>query len=138
MDSKLKEPWKLDTNGKYTDVVKTIMGLSTASLLLPVFMARNFLVIDSSKPLGEVFTCSIYWAWVLFGISILSGVFFQYLSAKWVRIAWDKEAGLFWNINTKESTIESCMEFSFWVCVLMFVIGLVLTLVYFVSYENGL
>jgi uncharacterized membrane protein len=138
MDSKLKEPWKLDTNGKYVDVVKTILGLSTASLLLPVFMARNFLVIDASKPLTEVFTCSIYWAWFLFGISILAGVFFQYLSAKWVRTAWGKEAGIFWSKSTKESTIERCMEFSLWLCVLMFILGLVLTLVYFISYENGL
>lgn len=120
MDSNLKEPWKLDTNGKYADVVKTLMGLSTASLLLPVFMARNFLAIEASKPLVEIFTCSIYWAWFLFGVSILAGVFFQYLSAKWVRIAWDKEAGIFWSKNTTESTIERCMEFSFWACVLMF------------------
>lgn len=134
----MKESWKLDTNCKYTDVVKTIMGLSAASLLLPVFMARNFLVINATKPLLEVFTCSIYWAWCLFGVSILAGVFFQYLSAKWVRIAWDKEAGIFWSRNTTESTIERCMEFSFWICVLIFILGLVLTLVYFVGYENGL
>lgn len=136
MNRKLKEPWKLDTNGKYTEVMKTIMGLSTASLLLPVFMARNFLVIDTSKPLVEVFTYSIYWAWILFGISILSGVFFQYLSAKWVRIAWDKEAGIFWNKKTKESTIERCMELSFWMCILMFAFGLMLTVVYFISYKQ--
>jgi len=138
MDAKLKEPWKLDTNSKYTDVVKTIMGLSTASLLLPVFMARNFLVIDKSIPLTEVFTCSIYWAWVFFGISILAGIYFQYLSAKWVRVAWGKEAGIFWSKNTNENTIERCMELSFWLCILMFVFGLVLTLIYFVGYENGL
>ncbi len=60
MDNKLKEPWKIDTNAKYSDVVKTIMGLSTASLLLPVFLARNFLVIDATKPLTEIFTCYIY------------------------------------------------------------------------------
>jgi hypothetical protein len=138
MNNQLKEPWKIDTNGKYTDVVKTIMGLATASLLLPVFMAREFLGISSEKPLAEVFSCSIYWAWILLGVSISAGVFFQYLSAKWVRIAWGKEAGIFFSKNTKESTVELWMEISFWSCVLLFGLGLVLTLVYFVSYTNGL
>ena len=134
----MKEPWKLDTNSKYADVVKTIMSLSTASLLLPVFMARQFLSIDTAKPLVEVFSFNIYLAWLLLGVSILAGVFFQYLSAKWVRIAWGKEAGLFWSKNTKETTIECCMEVSFWLCFSMFVLGLILTLEYFVNYKNGL
>ena len=81
MKNQLKEPWKIDTNGKYTDVVKTAVGLATASLLCPVFLAREFLGIDSKQPLSSVFSCSIYWAWSLLGVSILAGVFFQYLSA---------------------------------------------------------
>ena len=136
MDNQLKEPWKLDTNCKYVDVVKTIIGLSTASLLLPVFMVRNFLPIETSKPLTEVFTCSIYWSWSLFGASILAGILFQYLSAKWVRIAWGKEAGIFWSSKTKESTIELFMEISFWVVVFAFLLGIFLTIVYFVNYSK--
>lgn len=138
MKSQPKEPWKIDTNGKYIDVVKTIMGLSTASLLLPVFLAREFLGIESKQPLADVFSCSIYWAWFLLGASLLAGVFFQYLSAKWVRIAWGKEAGIFFSKSTKESTVELLMEISFWFCVLLFGSGLALTLVYFVGFSNGL
>lgn len=138
MKNQLKEPWKINTNDKYTDVVKTIMGLSTASLLLPVFLAREFLGIESKQPLSAVFSCSIYWAWFLLGVSILAGVFFQYLSAKWVRIAWGKEAGIFFSKSTKESTVELWMEISFWSCVLLFGSGLALTLVYFVGFTNGL
>jgi hypothetical protein len=138
MKNQMKEPWKIDTNGKYTDVVKTVMSLATASLLLPVFLAREFLDIDSKQPLSSVFSCSIYWAWFMLGVSILASVFFQYLSAKWVRIAWGKEAGIFFSKNTKESTVELWMEISFWSCVLLFGFGLALTLAYFVGFTNGL
>lgn len=134
MTQEIKEPWKLDTNSKYSEVVKTIMGLSTASLLLPVFMAREFLGVDEKTPLIKVLGCSVYWAWLLLAISILASVFFLYLSAKWVRIAWGKEAGLFWAKSTKESTIEKLMEISLWGSILLFGLGLFLTIYFFVNY----
>ena len=136
--SKPKEPWKLDTNAKYSDVVKTVLPLATASLLLPVFLARELLGIKGEKPLAEVFSCSIYLAWFFLGVSILAGIFFQYLSAKWVRIAWGKKAGIFFSKDTPESRVECWMEISFWCCALLFCFGVALTLVFFVSYAKGL
>jgi len=138
MTEEMKEPWKRDTNSKYSEVVKTIMGLSTASLLLPVFMARDFLGIEAKTPLSKVLGCSVYWAWGLLAISILASIFFLYLSAKWVRIAWGKEAGIFWSKSTSESTVETLMEVSFWVSILLFGAGLFLTILFFVKYANGL
>jgi len=138
MTEEIKEPWKRDTNNKYSEVVKTIMGLSTASLLLPVFMAREFLGIGTKTSLADVLGCSIYWAWSLLALSIFASIFFLYLSAKWIRIAWGKEAGIFWKKNTSESIVEILMEISFWVCILLFGSGLFLTIMFFVNYENGL
>lgn len=138
MTEEIKEPWKLDTNSKYSDVVKTIMGLSTASLLLPVFMARDFLGIDANTPLINVLGCSVYWAWGLLSVSILASVFFLYLSAKWVRIAWGKDAGIFWSKSTNESKVECLMEISFWASVLLFGVGVFLTVYFFVKYAGGL
>lgn len=71
-------------------------------------------------------------------ISILAGVFFLYLSAKWVRIAWGKEAGLFWEKNTSESTIECLMEISLWGSILLFGFGLFLTIYFFTNYSGSL
>jgi hypothetical protein len=136
MPEEIKEPWKLDTNGKYSEVVKTIMGFSTASLLLPVFMTREFLGIETKIPLKKILGCSVYWAWGALAVSILCGVFFLYLSAKWVRIAWGKEAGIFWAKNTKEHTVEILMEFCFWFCILLFGTGLFLTVWFFVNYTK--
>ena len=136
MVEEIKEPWKLDTNSKYSEVVKTIMGFSTDYLLLPVLMAREFLGIETKIPLRNILGCSVYWAWGVLAGSVLSGVFFLYLSAKWVRIAWGKEAGIFWAKNTKESTVERLMEFCFWFCILLFCIGLFLTVWFFVNYTK--
>ncbi|MFX0204220.1 MAG: hypothetical protein ACFFCW_49620 [Candidatus Hodarchaeota archaeon] len=128
-------PWRLDTNERYRDVVKTIMSLSTASLLLPVFFARNFLAIDAHTPLYSVFTRSIYCSWGMFALSIASGLFFQYLSAKWVRLAWNQPAGIFFSPNTKEDTVERCMEISFWITPIAFIVGLTLTIWFFVTFK---
>jgi hypothetical protein len=133
-----REPWKLDTNNKYTEVIKSIFALSTASLLLPVFLARNFLSIDSKVPLIELFSCSIYFAWIAFSISIFSCLFFQYLSAKWIRIAWGKEAGIFCWKNNKESTIELLMEISFAISSIAFCLGIIFTMCFFSTYASGL
>lgn len=132
-----KEPWKIDTNAKYSDVMKSILGLATASLMLPVVMSRNFLAIKSTIPLSEVLSCSIYISWIAFGLSIISCVMFQYLSAKWVRIAWGKPAGIFFCKHTSEKRTESLMEGSFWLAVLSFLLGIFLTIYYFLNYSSA-
>lgn len=134
MPDQMKEPWKADTNGKYSEVVKAIMGLATASLLLPVFMAREFLGIQPNTPLVKVLGGSVYFGWFFLATSILAGVFFLYLSAKWLRLAWGKNAGLFFSNSTSESTIERLMETSFWCCIGFFAIGLGVTIWFFTSY----
>ncbi|WP_147279497.1 hypothetical protein [Plesiomonas shigelloides] len=132
--SKMQEPWKKDTNERYLDMVKSITNLSTASLLLPVFLARNFVNISKETPLLSVFGCSIYAAWILLGLSIISGVFHQYLSAKWLRIAWGKPAGILWSKDTSESTVECCMEWCLWICVTYFMLGIAFTLYFFITF----
>ena len=138
MTQKIQKPWRRDTNSKYSEVVKGVIGLSTASLLLPVFLAREFLGIDAETPLTSVLDCSVYFAWGLLSLSIIAGIFYQYLSAKWLRFAWGKEAGIFGSSSTKESKVELCMEVSFWLCILLFGAGLFFTIYFFASYASGI
>ena len=63
MDRKAEQPWRLDTNERYREVVRLIVGLSSAALLLPVFLAREFLGIAATKPLKEVFSGLVYVSW---------------------------------------------------------------------------
>lgn len=132
-DGSLKYPWRLDTNDRYREAVALVMSLSTASLLLPVFLARDFLAIDEKTALRAVFTSSVYWSWALFSISIVAGIAFHYFSAKWIRQAWGQEAGFFGSRLSDES-VEGVLEWSFWLTVLGFLGGIGLTLTFYWGY----
>lgn len=134
METKPKYPWRLDTNERYREVVRTLMGLATASLLLPVFFAREFLGIEATIPLKRVFGTGVYWSWVLLVLAIFAGVLFHFLSAKWVRLAWGQSAGVF-GIPASENFIENAMEVCFWTTAVAFIVGLVLVIEFFVTYE---
>ncbi len=133
MSAEPKHPWRLDTNDRYRDVVRTVMGLSTASLLLPVFFAREFLGIESKTALKTVFGAGVYWSWGLLSLSILAGIIFLYLSAKWVRLAWDQPVGIL-GISASENCVERTMEICFWVTAIAFIVGLGLIVQFFVTY----
>lgn len=135
MSAEPKYPWRLDTNERYREVVRTVMGLSTASLLLPVFFAREFLGIEAKTPLNTVFGAGVYWSWVLLGLAILAGVLFHFLSAKWVRLAWDQPVGIF-GFSASDKFVERAMDVCFWITVFAFVIGLGLIMKFFVTYAG--
>ncbi|HEX5128040.1 MAG TPA: hypothetical protein VFW00_14935, partial [Rhodocyclaceae bacterium] len=122
-------PWRLATNERYRDVIKTLMTLSTASLLLPVFFAREFLGIDGKTPLKNVATPSLYCSWGMFALAITSGIAFHFLSAKWTRLAWGREARIFC-IHVTDDGIERGLDFFFWATAFGFVAGLVFVLVF--------
>lgn len=107
------------------------MGLATASLFLPVFLARDFLGVKAETVGISVFC----WAWSLFGLSIFSGIAFHYLSAKWVRMAWGKKAGVL-GFDASENFVEKAMEVFFWVTAITFLVGLAIVLVFFLNYET--
>ena len=134
MSHEPKYPWRLSTNERYREVVRLLIGLSSAALLLPVFFAREFLAIQSTKPLKEIFTCSLYWSWGLLALAIFSGILFHYFSAKWVRLAWGKSAGVLGKA-VSEGFIEAALNLTFWLNVLSFMMGLGLVLLFFVGYE---
>jgi hypothetical protein len=136
MEAKLKHPWRLDTNERYREVVRTLMGLSTASLLLPVFFAREFLSIDAKTPLREVLGPSVYWSWALLGFAVFFGVVFHYLSAKWVRLAWGQEAQVFW-IKVSDPFVDRALDLCFWATVIFFFAGVGLIVMFFVAYAPG-
>lgn len=129
-------PWRLDTNERYREVVKILMNLSTASLILPIFFLRDILEIPKSQPLYQVLTCKIYFSWISLSLAILFGITFFYASAKWVRLAWGKEAGFFGR-KTTDNFVEKLLNFCFVGTILSFVLGLALTIWFVVSFRQG-
>jgi hypothetical protein len=135
MDDKPKYPWRLATNERYRDVVKTLMTLSTASLLLPVFFAREFLGVEGKVPLKDVVGWPVICSWVLLGLAIFSGIAFHFLSAKWVRLAWGQETD-FWRFPVTETAIERFLNFFFWSTALTFMSGFAFVIAFLFGYGS--
>jgi hypothetical protein len=131
---KAKHPWRLDTNARYRDVIKMIFGLTTASLLLPVFFARDFLSIQHSIALKDVFTTSIYLSWGFFILSILFSLLFHYFSASWIRLAWEQPTKFFW-FPVKDNLVEICLDITFWGSIFSFLGGLILLISFFLTFS---
>jgi hypothetical protein len=127
-------PWRLDTNDRYRDAVKVVMDLSTASLVVPIFFLRDILRIPKDQALADVLNCKVYGSWISLALAIVLGFVFYYCSAKWVRLAWGKEAGLF-GIKTNEGVVETWLEVSFWGTVIAFLLGISLILWYVVTFK---
>jgi hypothetical protein len=136
MSDRPSSPWRLDTNDRYRELVALVIGLSTAALLLPVFLARDVLGIPETKPLVEVLTTSVYFSWGLLGTAILLGIAFHIVSAKWVRLAWSQPASIFC-IQLSEQSCESSLEVTFWGAILAFIAGLTNTMWFFVTSVPG-
>ena len=128
-----KYPWRLDTNDRYREVVRTVISLSTASLAVPVFFLRNILSVPNNKSLLDVLDFTIIVSWILLCISIIFGLVFYYASAKWVRLAWGESAAFFGR-STNESIVENVLHFSFWVSVISFAIGLGMILWFIITF----
>ncbi|MBS1115348.1 MAG: hypothetical protein H6Q94_1077 [Nitrospirae bacterium] len=124
-----KEQWKIETNNTYQKVVGTIMGLATASLVLPVLFLRNFLSVPQEKPLVNYLCGSIYWSWALLALSIFFGTIFYYVSTKWIKQAWGQRTYL------SANTIENILDLTFWLEIIFFIMGICLFVFFAVTYK---
>ena len=66
--------------------MKTFMGLVTASLVLPLFLIRNFLNVKEGESISDHLTRSAYFSWGLMLLSLLCCMAFFYASAKYVKV----------------------------------------------------
>lgn len=131
-----RSPWRIDTNDRFRDVVTAIMSLATASLLLPVFLARDFSGAANSTALRQALTTQAFASWALFGLSILAAIFYLYVSAKWVRLAWGFRVTIF-RVKARRRHIERILEISFWLTVVSFLSGLALVVMWFSGQLSG-
>jgi hypothetical protein len=125
-----KEQWKIETNDRYQKVVGTIMGLATGSLVLPVLFLRSFLSVPGDRPLLNYLCGSIYWSWILLGLSVISATVFYYVSAKWVKHAWGQSTWL------SPKTIERTLDVVFWIQIVSFLLGIGLFLFFAATHKS--
>jgi hypothetical protein len=132
-----EEPWRIDTNDRYREVVKLVTTLATGALVLPVFFLRAVLVIPSNRPLTDVLNCRAYLSSICLALSIFSGLVFHYVSGKWVRLAWDQPVGFFRRESKSKRTkavVETILEVSLWGTILFFGAGIGLVLWFVVTF----
>jgi hypothetical protein len=120
--SNCKNQWKLDVNDRYARGVGVVTSLSTTSLVLPIFFLKDIAKISSTQSFANSLSCWAYLGWILLTLSIISGILYFYFSAKWVKLAWEKEADIFW-FRAQEPGVEILLDGSYFVMMAGFVLG---------------
>lgn len=125
-----QHPWKIEVNDRYQKVLGTVIALATAALVLPVLFLREFLAIPKDKGLVGFLDWPIYLSWALLTASVIAGVFFYYLSAKWIKSAWGQPVAI------SSGRLESSLDWSFWLSVATFILGIVSFLLFITSFRH--
>ena len=73
-------------NANHQEVIKTLMSLTTASLVLPFLFIRNFLGVPEGERIAKYPPRSAYWFWGLLFLSLLCDMVFFYASAKFIKV----------------------------------------------------
>ncbi len=121
-----KEKWKIETNDRYQRVIGILISLATATLFLPIVLVKDILPIPKNGAVFDHLNPSVIISWCLLYFSVLSGVFFNYLSAKWVKQAWGQE------ICFTSSRLEKLLDWTFWITAACYILGLIM-IIYFAS-----
>lgn len=121
------EPWKIETNDRYGKIVNSIISLATAAMILPALFLREFLGVPKEKALAPFLTWPAYIAWGCLGCSVFLGLFYSWISVKWIKQAWGQK------IVFPENCLESIMDTSFVLMMLLFIIGIASSVWFFAT-----
>lgn len=128
--------WKLDVNDRYERAVGVVTSLSSASLVLPIFFLKDIAEIDSVQSFSGSLNCWAYSGWVLLSLSVLSGIIYYFVSAKWVKLAWNQSTDIF-GYPVNEEFIENLLDRSYFVMMTGFFLGLGTMIKYMVTFTTG-
>jgi len=118
--------WRIEVNDRYQKVVDVVLGLATASLILPILFLRTFMGVPESQPVLSKLNCWAYTAWVLLAPSIMFGAVFYYASAKWVKQALGQSVCL------SERALERVLDTVFLLMVVCFLAGLIFLVLFMI------
>jgi hypothetical protein len=115
--------WIIDVNTRYQKLVDLLISLSTGALILPpIFLQRYLGVTD--EPLLAFLDGWAVGSTACFGITILAGIAFHLVSAKWVKHAWGQPIAL------SGRSVERILDTIFVIANLTFLSGIGLFLVF--------
>lgn len=120
--------WKPKANAEYQKVIASIISLSTATLVFPTLFLKDFIGLAAGASLRSSLSYSVFVAWALLFIAIFCCLVYYYLSAKWLKHSYGG------TVKWSGQAIENCLDISFWAAGGTFILGLLLLLVFMVTY----
>jgi len=133
-----EKEWRLKTNSQYTEMMKVVMNLATASLVLPVVFVRNFVALKDGQPTAQSFHWTVYCSWASLLLSLLFGLIFGWASAQYVKVVSGGEEVSFLAKRFLHKKIVLSLDwFEGWrdtsgtVTVVCFLVGVVFALLFF-------
>lgn len=114
------ERWRIEVNDRYSKVVTSVISLATGALVLPVLILRDLLGIKA-QTLLPLLTWAAYVAWGCLGFTILLGLIYFWLSAKWVKLALGQP------ISLSAAVLESVLDITYVLMMFLFLVGIAAT-----------
>lgn len=132
-DKRCPEQWKLDVNDRYQNAVGLVMSLASAALMIPVFFLKDIVALKSDEAIISVLDGFVFVGWALLGSSILSGILYCFFSAKWVKLAWKKNADIC-GFPISHARVEKLLDYSYFIMMIGFLIGTICMIKFIATY----
>ena len=129
------EKWKLDVNDRYRAAAAIVITLSSASFILPIFFLKDMAGIGTERTVWSELTGAAIWGWVCLGSSVLFGIIYHFLSAKWVKFAWSKTTDILRHRITNDELIEDSLDWSYLIMMVGFLTGIGLEVWFMINYK---
>lgn len=130
-DQQQMHEWKSKANAEYQKVIASLLSLSTATLVVPPLFLKDLMGVKPGISLFESVSCSVAIAWGCLFVCITCCLIFYYASAKWLKQAYGGE------VNWTEESIERSLDFTFWIAVISYLIGIFIITFFIVNYIPG-
>ncbi len=132
--SECPEQWKLDVNDRYQAAVGVVSSLAAASLVLPIFFLKDVVTGDPGKSISDSLSWLVIVGWLLLAVSILSAIVYHYSSAKWVKLAWNREADMFGR-PVSANQVEMALDVGYFLMMLGFLGGILCMLIFMATFS---
>lgn len=131
-NKKYPKQWMLDVNDRYQKVVGLVTSFSTALIASPILFLK-----ESAKSSNTMILSMLDFFAILGGIfllgSIISGIFYAYGSAKWVKLAWGEQADIL-NKNKGVKDIEKFLDLTYASMMVGFLLGGLCMIIFMVTH----
>ncbi len=126
------EQWRIEVNDRYREIVDILIGLASAALILPAIFLRTFLGIEETDPVLKYLDWRAFSSLAAFGLVVAIGLVFHYTSVKWVKATWGQP------LKVSNKTLETTLDWCFWLAVIAFGAGILLFLWFTMIFETSM